>query len=54
MPTNSHPMTTRSTMTIPEAAEMLGITGRESLNGLHARFRELVKEWHPDVSQHDP
>ena len=54
MPTNSHPMTTRSTMTIPEAAEVLGITGRESLNGLHARFRELVKEWHPDVSQHDP
>jgi hypothetical protein len=47
-------MIPRSTMTIPEAAEMLGITGRESLNGLHARFHELVKEWHPDVSQHDP
>ena len=41
-------------MTIPEAAEVLGITGRVSLNGIHARFRELVKEWHPDVSQHDP
>jgi len=47
-------MTTLPSMTISEAAEMLGITGRESLNGLHARFRELVKEWHPDVSQHDP
>ena len=38
-------------MTIPEAAEMLGITGRASLNGLHTRFHELVKEWHPDVSR---
>ena len=47
-------MTTRSTMTVPEAAEVLGITGRASLNGIHVRFRELAKEWHPDVSQHDP
>ncbi len=46
-------MKNRTTMTIPEAAEMLGITGRASLNEIHARFRELVKEWHPDVSQHD-
>jgi len=47
-------MITRSTMTIPEAAEVLGIADRMSLNGIHTRFRELVKEWHPDVSQHDP
>ncbi len=47
-------MTTRSTMTIPEAAGVLGITGKESLNGIHARFHSLIKEWHPDVSQHDP
>ncbi|MDO8874104.1 MAG: J domain-containing protein [Methanoregula sp.] len=47
-------MTTRTTMTIPEAAEVLGITNRASLNRIHARFHELVKEWHPDVSQHDP
>jgi len=47
-------MATRSTMTIPEAVKVFGITGRESLNGIHARFRELAKEWHPDVSQHDP
>jgi DnaJ-class molecular chaperone len=46
-------MTNRSTMTIPEAAEVLGITGRVSLKGIHLRFHELVKEWHPDVSQHD-
>ncbi len=47
-------MTTHPTITIPEAAEVLGISSRASLNGIHARFRELVKEWHPDVSQHDP
>ena len=47
-------MNPRSTMTVPEAAHVLGISGRASLNGIHARFRELAKEWHPDVSQHDP
>jgi hypothetical protein len=47
-------MTHRSAITVPEAAAVLGITGRTSLNGMHARFHELVKEWHPDVSQHDP
>lgn len=41
-------------MTVPEAADVFGITGKSSLNGIHARFRELAKEWHPDVSQHDP
>jgi len=41
-------------MNVPEAAHMLGIPGRASLNGIHARFRELAKEWHPDVSQYDP
>jgi len=44
-------MTTRSTMSIPEAAEGLGIPGRANLNGIHARFRELAKEWPPDVSR---
>lgn len=33
---------------------MLGITGKESLNGIHSRFHALVKEWHPDVSLHGP
>jgi len=47
-------MTTRSTLTRPEAAEVLGINGRARLNGIHTRFRELVTVWHPDVSQHDP
>jgi hypothetical protein len=41
-------------MCIPEAAEVFRITDRTSLNEIHARFRELVKEWHPDVSCHDP
>ena len=47
-------MTARSPMSVPEAAEVLGIAERASLNGIHVRFRELAKEWHPDVSQHDP
>ncbi len=47
-------MTARSVMTVPEAAEVLGITGPTSLNSIHARFHELIKEWHPDVSQYDP
>jgi len=41
-------------MSVPEAASVLGITGRASLNAVHARYRELAKEWHPDVSTHDP
>lgn len=40
--------------TIPEAARLLGITGRATMNGIHARFHELVKEYHPYVSEHDP
>lgn len=47
-------MTNQSAMTIPEAAEVLAITGTASLNEIDDRFRELVKEWHPDVSTHDP
>jgi curved DNA-binding protein CbpA len=41
-------------MIVPEAAHVLGIPGRASLNGIHARFRELDTVWHPDVSRHDP
>ena len=54
VPPYSPQMTTRSPLSIPEAAEVLGITGMASLNRIHARFHELVKEWHPDVSQHNP
>ena len=41
-------------MTIPESAEVPGIFGKASLTGIHARFHDLVKEWHSDVSHHDP
>ena len=47
-------MIAQPSMTIPEAAEVIGLTGRTSLNGIHARFHELVQEWHPDISEHDP
>lgn len=47
-------MTTRPSMTVPEAAIALGISGSASMNEIHARFRELAKEWHPDTSEHDP
>jgi len=52
--TNSPLMTSRSTQVIREAVDILGITDNASLNDIHTRFRVLVKEWHPDVSQHDP
>jgi len=47
-------MAHRQILTVPEAAKVLGIPGKASLNGIHARFRELAKEWHPDVSDNDP
>jgi len=47
-------MTARPTMTVPEAATVLGVTGGASINGIHNRFRELAKEWHPDTSRYDP
>ncbi|OPY32793.1 MAG: Chaperone protein DnaJ [Methanoregula sp. PtaU1.Bin006] len=40
-------------MTVPEAAATFGITGGASMNEIHARFRELAKEWHPDTSVHE-
>ncbi len=47
-------MTAKSSMSVPEAAMVFGFSGGASLNEVHARYRELAKEWHPDVSQHDP
>ena len=41
-------------MSVPEAAAVLGIKGKASLNAIQIRFHELAKEWHPDVSEHDP
>jgi hypothetical protein len=51
---NSPLMTARSAMTFPEAALVIGITERTSLDDIHTRFHALVKEWHSDVSRHDP
>jgi hypothetical protein len=39
---------------VREAAELLGIWDRASLNEIRIRYYERVKEWHPDVSQKDP
>jgi hypothetical protein len=37
-----------------EAAKILGIRERASLNEIRIRYYERIKEWHPDVSQKDP
>jgi len=39
---------------VREAAEVLGIRDRASLNEIRSRYHERIKEWHPDVSQKDP
>ena len=36
-----------------EAAELLGIRDRASQSEIRARYSELIKEWHPDVSRKD-
>jgi hypothetical protein len=40
--------------TIREAADFLGISDRASLTEIRLRYYDLMKEWHPDRSQHDP
>lgn len=47
-------MTARSSLSIREAADILGIANRATINEIRSRYHTLVKEWHPDVSQHDP
>jgi preprotein translocase subunit Sec63 len=39
---------------VREAAEMLGIQERASLNEIRLRYHDRIREWHPDVSQKDP
>ena len=53
-PAYSPQMTAPANMTVSEAAAVLGLEGEASLNAIQARFRELAKEWHPDVTAHDP
>lgn len=47
-------MTARSFLSIQEAADILGIKNQATINEIRSRYHTLVKEWHPDVSQHDP
>jgi preprotein translocase subunit Sec63 len=37
-----------------EAAEILGIQERASLNEIRSCYYEQIKVWHPDVSMKDP
>jgi len=36
---------------VRKAADIFGITDQASLNEIRSRFRVLIKEWHPDVTQ---
>jgi DnaJ-class molecular chaperone len=46
-------MTARSSLSIREAADILGIANHASINDIRSRYHALVKEWHPDVSRYD-
>jgi len=37
-----------STKNVIKAAEILSLRGRESLTAVKNKYRQLVKEWHPD------
>lgn len=37
-----------------DAAGLLGISDRASLNEIRNRYHECIREWHPDVSRNDP
>ena len=54
LPSNSHTMTSRQIMSVPKAAAVFGFTKEASLNAVHTRFRDPARDWHPDISQHDP
>jgi hypothetical protein len=47
-------MTARTSLSIREAADILGIANQATTNEIRSRYHTLVKEWHPDVSQRDP
>ena len=46
-------MTARSSLSIREAADILGIANQATINEIRSQYHTLVKEWHPDVSQRD-
>jgi preprotein translocase subunit Sec63 len=37
-----------------DAAEVLGIQDKASLNEIRQKYHEQIKRWHPDVSERDP
>lgn len=41
-------------MTIQKAAELLGFSDKASMLEIRKRYHELIRVWHPDVSQHSP
>jgi hypothetical protein len=43
-----------SAESLREAADLIGISGQASLYEIQRRYYERIKEWHPDVSEHDP
>lgn len=47
-------MTGRSSLSIREAADILGIAHHATINEIRSRYHLLIKEWHPDISQHEP
>jgi hypothetical protein len=46
-------MTARASLSIRDAADILGIAEQASINEIRSRYHALVKEWHPDVSDYD-
>jgi preprotein translocase subunit Sec63 len=46
-------MTAVTAEAIRDAAEVLQINDRASLNEIRLRYVELLKKWHPDVSEND-
>jgi hypothetical protein len=46
-------MNARFSLSVREAADILGIAEQASINEIRSRYHALVKEWHPDVSDYD-
>lgn len=46
-------MNARSSLSVRESADILGIGEQASINQIRSRYHARVKEWHPDVSQYD-
>lgn len=47
-------MAARISLSVRQAADILGIAETASITEIRSRYRTLAKEWHPDVSENDP